>query len=350
MAASHGDLSQHQLFVRDKRTGAKLYSVKLTEYNEDSKKGKFHIVPCSGKDRENGHAYSHSDSMEDDFVKPPIKPFPVVDEFDINDECYFPPDDIHQGKWVATSESTDVLLGPVNRAQAPFQWLTTAQDIYTHSGDTAEDVMEQETEPMDMKNSVSRHTETTEITSASASVALSSTTITLRQRYSKRRRSEDIFEPSVALDQTSSSSQRDAGWRPNSPSSGSSSGISELQSAASNKARRSRIGKSSTKMHSRYKGVGRVSSKCNTQTGGPQWRARMSFGDQRVHIGCYTSEELAAKAYDAALVQYKGEKPINFPQVEPDLSLLSDSSKRQNKIHSLKNKAKSKTKNKVKKR
>lgn len=61
------------------------------------------------------------------------------------------------------------------------------------------------------------------------------------------------------------------------------------------------------KRHSRYKGVSRVWD-------GKKFRSHISINGKTKHLGCFTDEVEAAKAYDAAAVELFGEYArLNFP-------------------------------------
>eukprot|EP01138_Halocafeteria_seosinensis_P001835 gb/GECG01001878.1/.p1 GENE.gb/GECG01001878.1/~~gb/GECG01001878.1/.p1 ORF type:complete len:341 (+),score=47.37 gb/GECG01001878.1/:1-1023(+) len=334
------DMERPTLLLRDRQSGEKLHKVQLTSYDPATKRGEFRIVPSrsrslSDDDHGPGSQLSSNGSVLDlDEIE--RKPVHIQEESHLrpfSPEIAEPPVGI--GMSIPVSQDLDIIVGPVRRNREAIQWKTVAEKI--HRRDYVDEEQEAIVEPQSKDDDFSSEGE------IHSKVALNGAIKDRRRSDRKRKRPEDNddYSPLTVDPVHPSVGNGTPSRRPQSPSSVSSSGVSDSHSASSNRSS-VRGGRGAGKMHSQYKGVGRVSSKCNAQTGGPQWRARMSFGDQRVHIGCYCSEKTAAKAYDAALVKYKGENPVNFPHDAPDLSLLSESSKKQNKIHTLKKKLKNK--------
>lgn len=331
---------QTPVLLRDRISGEKLFKVQLTAYDPDTRKGTFKIVQSRSRSLSDEHGAdsqlsSNGSTLDTDEIE--RKPIHIQEDTHLDlpfsPEFSDPPTDIGATS-VPVSEDLDIELGPVQRNREAIQWKTVAEKI--HKRNHLEEEQETKEEPK-----IKEEEEPSYTVSTSFREVLTDTTKGYRRTERKRKRPDgnEDYSPLTVDPVHPSVGNGTPSRRPQSPSSVSSSGISDSHSASSN---RSSVkgGRAAAKTHSQYKGVGRVSSKCNAQTGGPQWRARMSFGDQRVHIGCYCSEQTAARAYDAALVKYKGENPVNFPRETPDLTLLSESSRKQNKIHTLKKKMK----------
>ena len=53
-------------------------------------------------------------------------------------------------------------------------------------------------------------------------------------------------------------------------------------------------------------------------SGNRRWQAQLSMGKKKFHLGCFTSEHTAARAYDAGIVKHCLHRALNFPDEQAE--------------------------------